>query len=414
MKWSPPLVGLIRAAVRNSPSMIFADTITVVLALPFVAGCKALPAMQSAPVHVAMNEASDSDGYTDAEKLRLSQLPTIPDFDLPAAFSASAVEQHGVRAPVISQKPLTKAKVFGPAEAYPPVAGAAGQLAEASGQRKPGAPDTAEVNPPGAATARSSKTAIDVTKAPSAAQIPSLRIDAPKPFAWTPIGRSTGNRSFQSVSIGDEGYRAIVIGSVAGDDSLAIELVEQLARKLQSENAILGGFQSTVIRTLNPDGEALNKVFNEKGQYINHGFPKDNGVADTNQPEEVSFLLSQIQTVQPQRLIHVRTIESEKGIIAASSGCMSVANDVAGWLNFRVISLPETAVSGSLERHLSTSRQCEVLTFAIPATAKKSELWDHYGDALQNLLMGGDVTARELAREKNRKSSASSRNVDGK
>ena len=55
-----------------------------------------------------------------------------------------------------------------------------------------------------------------------------------------------------------------------------------------------------------------------------------------------------------------------------------------------------------------------MITFAIPATSKKDELWVRYGDPLQNLLMGDDFAARELARQQTQKSSASRRNADGK
>lgn len=200
----------------------------------------------------------------------------------------------------------------------------------------------------------------------------------------------------------------LVIGSVAGNDVLAVGLVDQLAHHLHREKSILGGFHATLVRTLNPDGEALDRILNEKGQYINHGFPKDHGMADGNQPVEVSFLLERIETLKPQRVIHVRTIESERGVIAASSSCRPSAQVVAEWLGFRVINLPERAVSGSLERYLASTGRCDVVTFAIPATAKKNELWDRYGDALQNLLIGEDQASRELARQKSPPSSANS------
>lgn len=357
MKWLPPLVELSRAAARRAPPLFAVEAIVVATGFLVVTGCSSLPVMQSAPVQVAMgDDASGMNDYSDAEKLRRSQLPTVPDFD--------------------------------PADA---------------------APKIAQSTPDNAAPAIAGSGQIGVTPdlIPSSTQLPMLSIAAPKPFAWTPIGNTTGNRSFQTVTVGDEGYRVLVIGSVAGNDPLALELVDLLARHLHSDETILGGFQSTIIRTLNPDGEVQHKILNEKGQYINHGFPKDNGVADSDQPAEVTFLLNQIQTQQPQRLIHIRTIESQQGVIAASSGCQRVAQDVAEWLHFRVINLPETAVSGSLERHLASSGLCEVLTFAIPARGKKTELWDHYGDSLQNLLMSDDVTTRELARQKAEQSSAS-------
>lgn len=356
MKWSLPLVALSRLGTCCA-SPLFAAFTFVAIALPLSGGCSSLPVMQSNPVQVAMQDgAVRIEEYSDAEKLTLSQLPTPPDFDTPTVSAPSKDESAATN----------------PVDAAPASAGA--------GQKS-------------------------ITQ--SSVPVPMLRIDAPKPFAWTPIGKTSGERSFQTVTIGADGYRSLVIGSVAGNDPLALELIEQLARHLHNGKTILGGFQSTVLRTLNPDGEALHNVLNAKSQYINHGFPKNNGIADASQPVEVTFLLSQIDTLQPQRVIHVRTIEGDKGLVAASSGCLPMASDSAEWLGFRVINLPGKAVSGSLERFLASSGRCEVITFAIPATANKIQLWDRYGDALQNLLLSEDVAARELVRQQTQQSSAS-------
>ena len=508
-------------SVRRLCSLL--KLLLVATGLLVVTGCSALPVMQSAPVQVAMgNAASGHDDYSDAEKLRRSQLPTTPDFDTPATPVTSKNEVVEAKA-VDSIKPKTtndspkSAETQKPAEvaAVGPIAKTTSEKTSVLGDVKLGdvkladvkladvkpadvkpadvkpadvkpadvkpadvkpadvkpadvkpadvkpadvkpadvkpadvkpadvkpadvkpadvkladvkpadvkladvkladvKPKGTEVKPTdaGPAIPGAGKKGVSPSDMPSSVQLPMLRIDAPKPFSWTSIGKTTGDRSFQTVTIGDEGYRSLVIGSVAGNDPLAVELVEQLARHLHNDKTILGGFQCTVLRTLNPDGEALLKVLNAKGQYINHGFPKDNGIADGNQPVEVTFLLGQIDTLQPQRVIHVRTIEGTTGLVAASSGALAMANDSAEWLGFRVISLPEKAVSGSLERHIAASGACEIITFAIPVTTKKAELWERYGDALQNLLMGENAEARELARQQTQQSSANRRNA---
>lgn len=422
MRWSLPLVELSRPAARCA-SPLFAALALVAFFLPCTSGCSALPAMQSSPVQVAMQDGgSNTNQYSDAEKLRLSQLPTTPDFDSPAlspslkgnAASTQATEPVKPTATddapksVETKKPVDIAAATHGSKAPGDSPAASSAVGSETARPKTGSTEPAVAGPPIPGAGQHGIAPFD---RPSTVQLPMLRIDAPKPFAWTLIGKTTGGRTFQTVTIGDDGYRSLVIGSVAGDDPLALELVEQLARHLHNGRTILGGFQSTVLRTLNPDGEALHKVLNAKGQYINHGFPKDNGIADGNQPVEVTFLLSQIATLQPQRVIHVRTIEGNTGLVAASSGCLPTANESGEWLGFRVISLPGKAVSGSLERHLASSGRCEVMTFAIPATAKKSELWDRYGDALQNLLLGEDAKARELARQQTQQSSANSRDV---
>jgi hypothetical protein len=433
MKWFPPLVELRRGFARYAArsSAVRSGLTGAVLLL---CGCSTLPLMQSSQVqpsalHVAMTSSTGvAVDYSDAEKLRRSELPLVPDFDVPApprmatadpqievtgppasvttpsvttpAVTTPAVTTPAVTTPAVTTPAVTTPAVTTPAVTTPAVTTPAVTTPAVT---TPAVTAPLEAKPaiPGAG-----QNAVARVQSVSPTQLPTLRIDAPKPFAWTPIGKTSGNRSFQTVTIGDEGYRALVIGSVAGNDLLAVELVDQLAHRLHEGKTILGGFHATLVRTLNPDGEALDRILNEKGQYINHGFPKDNGMADGNQPVEVSFLLERIETLKPQRLIHVRTIESESGVIAASSSCLPTARVVAEWLGFRVISLPERAVSGSLERYLASTEDCEVMTFAVPSTAKKNELWDRYGDALQNLLMGEDQASRELARQKSPPSSA--------
>lgn len=461
MKWSLPLFELSRAAGRCARPL-FAVTIIISAAiLPSIAGCAALPVMKNAAADVALaNAGSGSDGYSDAERQRLSQMPAIPDFDV---VPAAAIATDSAAAKVVAEVPKVAAAVAAitTMTETPDAVLLHGESKLATAQPSkdvannvPATGVATNNQAPGKVSNRPESTSRDVAKQPDikaeqsqsrqsittdtstptdatpaipgagkmavvvpeekAIQVPMLRIDAPQPFGWAPVGKTTGNRSFQTVSVGDEGYRTLVVGSVAGNDPLAIELVEQMARHLHESKTILGGFQATIIRTLNPDGEALRKVFNEKGQYVNHGFPKDNGVADGDQPAEVSFLLAQIRSLKPQRIIHIRSVEGHKGIIATTVASQAAANNTAEWLGFRVIKLPDVAVSGSLERHLASSGSCEVLTFALPSTTKKKELWDRYGDALQNLLLGDDAAAGEMARQPKQQSSANRSNADKK
>ena len=236
-------------------------------------------------------------------------------------------------------------------------------------------------------------------------------VAAPKPFAWERTGKSSGDRPFLTATLGDDGYRTLVVGSVGGHDPMALELVDRLTRRLHEDSLILGGFESTVIRTLNPDGESSRTLLNQKGQYVNHGFPKTGDAPNGEQPVEVSFLLSRLKELQPQRVLHLRTIDGNVGLIAASSSCQAAAKEAAEWLNFRLVSLPDKAVAGSLERYLAASGTADIITIAIPTTTKDSELWDRYGDTLLNLLLSEDLASREIARRQAQQSSADRRNT---
>ncbi len=236
-------------------------------------------------------------------------------------------------------------------------------------------------------------------------------VSEPKPFEWSRLATSAGKRDIEGMTIGRGGYRTIVIGSLAGDDPLAVAFTEELARHIHENQIILGGIQATVIRNANPDGAVRYQSTNENGVVLNRQFVAglDAGPALLKQAPEVRFLVGMLREGQPQRVIHIRSIARDQGIVAASSGAASVARDVSSWLNFRFADLPGKSVDGTLERYLSQKDECEIITFALPQSTSKNSLWEHYGDSILNLLLDEDYETRKLARQKRGTTAADSR-----
>lgn len=226
-------------------------------------------------------------------------------------------------------------------------------------------------------------------------------VTAPGPFQWETLATSAGDRDIEGITIGQGGYRTIILGSLAGDDPLAVSLTEKLAKHIYQNQIVLGGIQATIVRSPNPDGEFRFRMENENGVYLNRQFIPSaiTGGNLQKQEPEVRFLLGMLQDRQPQRVIHIRTVSGNVGIVASSSGSSSVAGDVSRWLKFRSIELPGNSAEGTLERFLSQKKSCEIITFAIPQMSDKSTLWEDYGDSLLNLLLAEDFETRKLARE---------------
>jgi len=267
--------------------------------------------------------------------------------------------------------------------------------------------DVTQAVPPQSGSTQSKSNAAKATEA----KPKGVLVNPPKPFGWERDGKSTGGRPFLTVSAGHDGYRTLVVGSVGGNDPAALELVEMLARRLHNDSVILGGFECTVLRTLNPDGEANHKYLNQNGQYVNDFFPKSGEKSPADQPAEVAYLLKQLKERQPQRVVHVRTVKGANGLIASSESCLPAAKEAAEWVKFRLVRLPENGRSSStMERYISTTGSSDMLTFAFPETTPRTELWDRYGDTLLNLLLGEDNATRELARKQSQQSSADRRN----
>lgn len=234
---------------------------------------------------------------------------------------------------------------------------------------------------------------------------------APKPFRWTELATSAGGRPIEGITIGQSGNRSLVIGSLAGHDPLAITLADKLARHIHENSIILGGIEATIIRNPNPDGEALKQFKNSNGVVLNRQFPSQAGVPKpiAAQEPEIRLLLSLLNEQQPQRVIHIRTYRGNEGVIAASSSASAVAKDVAEWASLSLFSLPGQSKQGTLERHLSETDSCEIVTFAFPERADQQTLWETYGDSLLNLLLHDDYETRKLARTNRVRTSADRR-----
>lgn len=220
------------------------------------------------------------------------------------------------------------------------------------------------------------------------------------PFKWKTLATSAGGRNIQGLTVGQGGYRSVILGSLAGDDPLAIQLTEDLAEHIHTNSIILGGIAATVVRNTNPDGQAAFRMENDNGVYLNRQFPDSKDVTQDllKREPEIRFLLGLLEERQPQRVIHIRTTSEENGMIAASSGASRVAKDVCEWLEFDYIALPGNSANGTLEHFLSGQQTCEIITVAIPMTSNKSELWMQYGDSILNLLLDEDYETRKLAR----------------
>ena len=224
-------------------------------------------------------------------------------------------------------------------------------------------------------------------------------ISAPKPFRWETVGTSAGDRNIQGITIGSGGFRVLVLGSLAGHDTKGVDLVESLARHLHENAVLFGGVEVTVVRTVNPDGEATRTRANADGDIVSRSFPETTSSYATGQTPEVRTVLKLIREHQPQRVIHIRT-NGKTGIVAASSSAAGIGQEVADWTDLHFVDLPGPAREGTLEKYLAEQDDREIVTFAFPEEIDADDSWDSYGDALLNLFLNEDYETRKLARDK--------------
>jgi len=234
------------------------------------------------------------------------------------------------------------------------------------------------------------------------------------PFSWTTAATTAAGEPLQIASTGKGGFRSLIVGSVGGNDPVAVKLTENLARYLHNNRVIMGGVNTTVLRTLNPDGLKQHKHNNADGIYLNNLFPKDGQQPSTARlrqlPKEVQFLIGHISEQRPQRIIHIRTVRDSDGMLAVSHGATDTGNEVAEWLGFTVRELPKDVSRGTLESWAAQRGDCDVITIGIPRQTKAKDAWEQYGDAILSLLMDGDSESRQMAREQKQRRSANRQN----
>lgn len=240
-------------------------------------------------------------------------------------------------------------------------------------------------------------------------------VKEPGPFQWEPDGQSAGDRRIESVTIGQGGYRTLILGSLAGDDPIAIDFTEKLAKHIHANSIILGGIVATVVRNTNPDGEATFRSENANGIYLNESFPPADDMSRDRlkQEPEIRYLLGILEDRHPQRVIHIRTTSRSVGIIAASNGARRVAKDAANWLGFEFLELPGRSSSGTLERLIADGESSEIITIAIPQGTNRSTVWEDYSDSILNLLLDEDYETRKLARQEKAREFADRRARNG-
>ena len=234
------------------------------------------------------------------------------------------------------------------------------------------------------------------------------------PFSWTTAATTAAGEPLQIASAGNSGFRSLVVGSVGGNDPVAVKLTEDLARYLHDNRVIMGGVDTTVLRTLNPDGLKQHKHNNADGVYLNNLFPKNSRELSTARlrqlPKEVQFLIGHISEQRPQRIVHIRTVRDSDGMLAVSHGATDTGHEVAEWLGFTLRDLPQDVSRGTLESWAAQRGDCDVITIGIPRQTKAKDAWALYGDAILSLLMDGDSESRQMAREQKQRRSANRQN----
>lgn len=232
-------------------------------------------------------------------------------------------------------------------------------------------------------------------RAPDPAQQLVLRPVSVNPKLWKPLARSRGNRPIYGMKTGKGQFRVLILGSLKGQDPAALALVDQLAIRMTNNSDIIGGFESTVIRSLNPDGIALKRGTNEARVDIAKAFPRAGVSPRRNREPEIRFLQNFIRDEQPDRVVHITSGAVQKPLVLYNDRSEEIAFELSDWIDATPKTASRFAPKGSIEHYLGES--AEVLTLVLPRTSKPKDVWKKYGDSLfATLALGTQIAAWPL------------------
>ena len=105
---------------------------------------------------------------------------------------------------------------------------------------------------------------------------------------WTTVGHSVDSRDIRSMRFGDGPLRVLLIGSIHGDESEGLSIIDDLVEALDAPD-VRALATVRVLRDVNPDGSARGLRTNANGVDLNRNWPASNfSPASTRGPAPLS------------------------------------------------------------------------------------------------------------------------------
>jgi protein MpaA len=182
----------------------------------------------------------------------------------------------------------------------------------------------------------------------------------------------------------------MLIGSLHGNEPLAVTLIERLAEDARDHSDRWNGRTVLFVRTPNPDGMARGTRANSRGVDLNRNFPTRNFRANRQHRTgprpgsevETTAILRLLYAFRPARVVHVKSTTDETGWVLYSHSCGTVVRKFSGPAGLRLQQLPPGAIPGSLESYVTDVLATEQITIAVPAATDADAAWQEYGDVL--------------------------------
>jgi len=186
--------------------------------------------------------------------------------------------------------------------------------------------------------------------------------------------------------LGDGSDTALIIGTVHGNETAGIPLVQRLADHLAANPQMLEGRRVVLVASANPDGVVAGTRENIRGVDLNRNFETANrvdsaahGLRALSEPETQAIHRA-IQEFRPDRIV---VIHQPLDCVDYDGPGHDLASHIAQYCRLPVKKLG--ARPGSLGSYSGEELGIPTVTVELPAAATrlgKAQLWDRYGPAV--------------------------------
>jgi hypothetical protein len=193
----------------------------------------------------------------------------------------------------------------------------------------------------------------------------------------------------ESLQLGSGPQRVAIIGSLHGDETQSVALVEELARYFNEHRDDLRQTSVLLVKTANPDGLASRSPYNVHGVDLNRNFPSANWQALPNgragakagSEAETRVAMRLLSDFKPTLLIHVKD-SRDQSVVNREGNVNDRAETVARLAHGTAVSGLGAKTSGSIEHYAATQLKCPSLTMLLAVEASDQAAWAKDRDVL--------------------------------
>lgn len=210
---------------------------------------------------------------------------------------------------------------------------------------------------------------------------------------WSRYYRSTDRRAIETLQLGGGPQRIAILGSLHGDETQSVGLVEELARHLKLHPETLRQATVLLVKTANPDGWYGKTPYNIHGVDLNRNFPSDNWKNLPNaragskaaSEAETRVVMRLMSDFRPTLLVHLKD-SRDQSVVNSEGNARRIAEQMARLVSGRAVEGLGTKTSGSVEHYAATDLKCSSVTLLLAREASPRAAWSKNRDGLLSLF----------------------------